>query len=156
MLSCIVIACKQAQPTTHSHADDVATILIPVLCFTTLVSLFLVYALVSLFLFYRLCLHVRANVSQPSGEITLDSQSIMTGLRGWLIETEARAGFPPLPKALSPRSEKIDLPAEGHFDEKAGLGGNGSQWTDEKSGFVVDEKPLLTGFGQRGLAKQVD
>lgn len=156
MLSCIVIACKQTPPTTHSHADDVATILIPVLCFTTLVSLFLVYALVSLFLFYRLCLHVRANVSQPSGEITLDAQSIMTGLRGWLVETEARAGFPPLPKALSPRSEKVDLPAEVGLDEKAGPGGNDTKWADENGGFVVDEKPLLTGFGQRGLAKQVE
>ena len=73
-----------------------------------------------------------------------------------MVETEARAGFPPLPKALSPRSEKVDLPAEVGFDEKAGLEGNDTQWADEKSGFVVDEKPLLTGFGQRGLGKQVD
>ena len=80
----------------------------------------------------------------------------MTGLRGWLVETEARAGFPPLPKALSPQSEKVDLPAEVGLDEKAGLGGNVTKWADEKSGFVVDEKPLLTGLGQRGLAKQVD
>jgi hypothetical protein len=130
--------------------------LIPVLCFTTLVSLFLVSALVSLFLVYRLFLHIRANISQPSGEITLDSQSLMTGLRGWLVETEARAGFPSLPKSLSSRSEKFEHSVEGGVDEKQGHGVNDTQWVNEKSGFVVDEKSLLNGLRQRGLGKQVE
>jgi len=105
-----------------------------------LVSLFLVYALVSLFLFYRLFLHVKANVSQPSGEVTLNSESIMTGIRGWLVETEKRAGFPPLPKALSPRTEKCEL-GQG-LDEKVRVDGghNLTEW-NEKIG-LVDEKPI--------------
>jgi hypothetical protein len=112
-----------------------------------LISLFLVYALVSLFLFYRLFLHVKANVSQPSGEVTLNSEAIMTGVRGWLVETEKRAGFPPMPKGLSPSSEKVELENDEEvMDEKvkieASVTGarNDSQW-NEKMGFV-DQKPI--------------
>jgi hypothetical protein len=97
-----------------------------------LVSLFLVYALVSLFLFYRLFL--------PTGEVTLNSESIMTGIRGWLVETEKRAGFPPLPKALSPRSEKVGLDQGLDEKVKAEGGKNVTEW-NEKIG-LVDEKPF--------------
>jgi hypothetical protein len=121
-----------------------------------LVSLFLVSTLVSLFLVYRLFLHIRANVSQPSGEITLDSQSVMTGLRGWLVETEARAGFSSLSKGSIFRSEKVDVSDNDAVDEKEGLSNNDTQLMNEKSGFVIDDKSLLTGLGQRGFGKQVE
>jgi hypothetical protein len=64
----------------------------------------------------------------------------MTGIRGWLVETEKRAGFPPLPKALSPRSEKAGL--EQGLDEKVKVdsGKNATEW-NEKIG-LVDQKPF--------------
>jgi hypothetical protein len=64
----------------------------------------------------------------------------MTGIRGWLVETEKRAGFPPLPKALSPRSEKVHL-GQGLDEKVIGDGGkNETEW-NEKVG-LVDEKPF--------------
>lgn len=62
----------------------------------------------------------------------------MTGIRGWLVETEKRAGFPPLPKALSPRTEKVEL-GQG-LDEKIKVDGakNRTEW-NEKIG-LADEK----------------
>ena len=71
----------------------------------------------------------------------------MTGFRGWLVETEKRAGFPPMPKGLSPRSEKVDL-GQGHEENekshalgKMGVKGQGneSQWI-EKMG-LTSERP---------------
>lgn len=72
----------------------------------------------------------------------------MTGFRGWLVETEKRAGFPPMPKGLSPKSEKVDLGQEDRLTEKnKGMEvvkinghGNESQW-NEKIG-MVNEKPF--------------
>jgi hypothetical protein len=65
----------------------------------------------------------------------------MTGIRGWLVETEKRAGFPPLPKALSARSEKVDL-GQGPDEKVIGDGGkNAAEW-NEKIG-LVDEKPFI-------------
>jgi hypothetical protein len=134
--------------------DNLAAILIPVLCFTTIVSLFLVTALVSLFLFYRLVLHVRANVDKPSGEIAVNAEAIMTGVRGWLVECENRAGFPPLPQALSPKSEKIPLAPEsdGATDEKPEMYG-GFDKTVEGKMDIKDEKPFLESFRDQALGK---
>jgi hypothetical protein len=70
----------------------------------------------------------------------LNSESIMTGIRGWLVETEKRAGFPPLPKALSPRSEKVGLDQGLDEKVKAEGGKNLTEW-NEKIG-LVDEKPF--------------
>jgi len=64
----------------------------------------------------------------------------MTGIRGWLIETEKRAGFPPLPKALSPRTEKVGLDQGSNEKVKVEAGNNATAW-NEKIG-LVDEKPF--------------
>lgn len=65
------------------------------------------------------------------------------------METEKRAGFPPMPKGLKLRSGKVDLAQEDGMNEKNNSLGkvtvqdqkNGSQW-NEKSG-LVDQKPLI-------------
>ena len=64
----------------------------------------------------------------------------MTGIRGWLVETEKRAGFPPLPKALSPRSEKVGLDQGSAEKVKVDSGKNATEW-NEKIG-SVDQKPF--------------
>ena len=64
----------------------------------------------------------------------------MTGIRGWLVETEKRAGFPPLPKALSPVTEKVER-GQG-LDEKIKVdGGNNLTEWNEKIG-LVDAKRM--------------
>lgn len=70
----------------------------------------------------------------------MNSESVMTAIRGWLMETEKRAGFPPLPKALSPRSEEVELGGLEKTDEKVQFdeGMIRTQW-NEKVG-LADEK----------------
>jgi hypothetical protein len=133
--------------------DGLASILIPILCFTTLISLFLLYILICAFLSYRLVLHVQANAVAPSGEVKFNFETFMTGLRGFIAETEARAGFTPASKATGHGSEKskVEFAEEDEvFDEKHGILGeeNGSRWSDEKfKDFDWDN--LLTEFKQR-------
>lgn len=64
----------------------------------------------------------------------------MTGIRGWLVETEKRAGFPPLPQALSPRTEKVSLDQKLDEKVKSETGKNSNQW-NEKIG-LVEGKPF--------------
>lgn len=80
-----------------------ASILFPILVFTSIISTFILSGLICLFLVHRFYLHLRAT-SSSSGQFQLSVDSTLTAIVDFGIETAARVGIDIHPGSPTPKN----------------------------------------------------
>lgn len=96
-LTCILIASRSPRPLSllviskPAHAS--ASILLPVLIFTAIVSTFMLSCLIGMFLLHRFYLHLKAASTSSEGDFKLSIDSILSASVDFGIETAGRVGI---------------------------------------------------------------